>query len=78
MIAEKTITSLDKLMQELILHAKEVWPPGESSALWEMTGSIAWERCSRSVWQWISKAFLKDVGRVYDQLRPFAICNLAR
>ncbi len=65
-------------MQELINSAKEHQNRSEGSILWTLRDKVAVNRGRAAVWEGIKKRFLKDFSKVYDELRPFVICDLRR
>ena len=38
---------------------------------------IAWTRGRRAVWERLKKAVLRQWSKVYDELRPFVVCDLS-
>jgi hypothetical protein len=78
MIAEKRTRSLDVLVQELVSAAREVYEANpQQGTVFDMSDRIAWTRGRNAVWDALKRTFLRDWGRVYDELRPFAVCNLS-
>jgi hypothetical protein len=77
MIENKTVRSLDALVQELIGAAKKAYDeaPG-GSGVFEISDRIGWNRGRKSLWDLLKRLFLREVGKVYDDLRPFAVCDL--
>jgi len=63
-------------MAELVRHAKETWPRSERGAIWDISDRIGFERGARSLWSVIRKMVLRDVSRIYDDLRPFVVSDL--
>ena len=75
MIADGNIRSLDALIQELINAAYESAKRGGS--VWNMSNTIAIYRGQSAIWKFIKGKF-PGLAEIYDELRPFAICNLAK
>lgn len=78
MIDEGRVPNIQVFVQELINHARAGHGPGRASPVWEIHQRLALDRGRRSLWEWVSRTFLKDVGRIYDDMRPYAMCNLAK
>jgi hypothetical protein len=77
MIREKRVGSLDALVSELVTAAKEVYDQQPlQGTVFEVSDRIAWTRGRRVVWEQLKRLILGDWSRVYDELRPFAVCNL--
>jgi hypothetical protein len=76
LLREKRIGSLDKFMEELIDLAKDRKSSPEESAIWEISDQIGYLRGKKAVWDGLKKMFLKDFSSVYDELRPFVVCDL--
>jgi hypothetical protein len=76
MMREGKVTNPDMLMQELMNHAKEAWPPTERGSVWEISNRVLVDRGRRSVWDWVNKTFLSDAGQIYNEMRPYAVCDL--
>jgi hypothetical protein len=77
MVAEKQYRSLDHLVQELVRAGKEVYDADPMQAgVFEISDRIGWTRGRKSLWEVLKKKLLKDWKKVYDDLRPFAVCDL--
>ena len=77
MVRDGRVDNLDELMDELICDAKEMWELTDRSIIWDISDNIGYDRARKALWKLIKEKFLKDVGRVYDELRPFAVCDLS-
>ena len=77
-IRDKRIGSIDGFMQELINSAKENSVRSEESVLWALRDKVAITRGRKAVWEGMKKQFLKEFSKVYDELRPFVVCDLRR
>jgi hypothetical protein len=78
MIDEKRVRSLDALVHELVEAAREVYEASPlQGTVFEMSDRVAWTRGRRAVWDRLKHLFLRDWSKVYDELRPFAVCNLS-
>ena len=78
MIRDKRVGSLDALVHELIAAAKEVYEAAPmQGGIFEVSDKIAWTRGRRAVWDRLKNLLLREWATVYDELRPFAVCNLA-
>jgi len=78
MIREGQVSNLDSLMHELVKAAKQSWPRTSESPIWEMSDRIAIQRSRTALWEYVKKKLLRDFGAIYDELRPFAVCNLSK
>jgi hypothetical protein len=79
MIADGRIRGIDALMHELITHARETWSDSMQGRVWDISDRIGMNRGRKALWEFLKKRFLvKDVTKIYDQLEPFAICDLRR
>jgi hypothetical protein len=78
MIADKRIRSLDALVHELVAEARVVFDrdPLQGTAF-DVSDRIAWTRGRRALWDRLKTLFLRDWSKVYDELRPFSVCNLS-
>jgi hypothetical protein len=78
MIQNGTVRSLDGLVNELIREAKNVYNEAEpgGAGVFEISDRIGWHRGRKSLWDVLKRLFLREFGRVYDDLRPFALCDL--
>lgn len=77
MIAEKRVRSLDALIRELITEAEVVFEQRPLQAsVFDVSDRIAWTRGRRALWDRLKELLLRDWSKVYDELRPFAVCNL--
>ncbi len=78
LMREGKVGSLDAFVQDLVNKAKDAWPPGASSPTWDIGNRMALSAGRRTLWEWVSKTLLRDVGRIYDGMKPFAICDIRR
>jgi hypothetical protein len=78
MIDQGQVANIQVFAQELINQARAGYVDGDTSSIWQIQQRIALDRARRSVWKWISATFLKDAGQIYDDMRPYAVCNLAK
>jgi hypothetical protein len=78
MIANGRTRSLDALVHELVTEARVVFEkhPLQGTAF-EISDRIAWTRGRRALFDRLKDLFLRDWGKVYDELRPFAVCDLS-
>jgi hypothetical protein len=76
MVRDGRVSNLDTLMHELIGDAKEMWQRTDRSVIWDISDKIALDKGRQALWKLIKEKFLKELGKVYDELRPFAICDL--
>jgi hypothetical protein len=76
LIRQNKVGSLDSFVQDLVNKARDVWPPGAESPTWDIGSRMALSAGRRTLWEWVSKAFLRDLGRIYDGMKPFAICDI--
>jgi hypothetical protein len=78
MIAEKRIRSLDALVHELVVEARVVYEKNPlQGTVFEVSDRIAWTRGRRALSDRLKDLFLRDWSKVYDELRPFAVCDLS-
>jgi hypothetical protein len=78
MIIEGRVPNIQVFVQELINHARDIHAHDRANPVWEIHQRLALDRGRRSLWEWVSRTFLKDVGTIYDDMRPYAVCNLAK
>jgi hypothetical protein len=78
LLREKKIGSLDKFMEDIIDLARDRKSSLEESAIWEISDRIGYLRGKKAVWDGLKKMFLKDFASVYDELRPFVVCDLRK
>lgn len=77
MLEEKRVRSLDALVHELVASAKEGYDANPlQGTVFEISDRIGWTRGRKAVWDRLKHMFLRDWSGVYDELRPFAICDL--
>lgn len=74
MLRDKLIGSIDGLMHSVIKAAKETCSRG----VWEISDKIGIQTFRRSLWNYVKKRFLGNVDYIYNELRPYAICNLEK
>jgi hypothetical protein len=78
MIADKRIRSLDSLVHELVAEARIVFDKHPlQGTVFDVSDRIAWTRGRRALWDRLKTLFLRDWSKVYDELRPFAVCDLS-
>jgi hypothetical protein len=79
MVRDKKVPNLDALVHELVAMAKEGYDKSPmQSNVWQMSDRIAFYRGRRILWERIKRLFLRDWATVYDELRPFAVCDLSK
>jgi hypothetical protein len=77
MVAEGRVRSLDALVHELVAAATEVYESHPlQGTVFEVSDRIGWTRGRRALWDRLKQLLLRDWSRVYDELRPFAVCDL--
>jgi hypothetical protein len=72
--------NLDAFMAELIGRApkpEQFTAHGSPITVWDIAERMAYDRARRSVWEWVSQTFLRGGGKVYDDVRPFRVCDLS-
>ncbi len=74
MLRNKTVSSLDKLIHDLIEAAKSTPNP----TVWKISDKIGIQLGRKALWDTIISTFLGKLGKVYQSFRPFAVCNLSR
>ena len=74
MIRKGRIANLDELMHDLVKHARECWNDPAQGGVWEISDRIGYHRGMGRLWEKL-KGWL-DVAGLYDELRPFAVCDL--
>jgi hypothetical protein len=75
MIRDKRLPHLDKLMNDLIAVTKDLKPLDPASATWQISDKIAWSK--QGLWlDGVKAALPLGLGKVYDGLRPYAVCDL--
>lgn len=76
MIAEKRVRSLDGLVHELVNEAHHVFDEHAfQGSVFDVSDRIAWTRGRKALWDRLKALLLRDWNKLYDELRPFAICN---
>lgn len=78
MLAEGKVSSLDKFMQQLINSCKENSYRSDSSVLLQVRDKVAIPKGKDVIFKAIREQFLKGFSKVYDELRPYAVCNLSQ
>lgn len=72
MIRDGRIVSLDRLVHDLVSHARELQ---DAALIWELSNRCAREVGTQTIWTW-----LKDksglAGRVYEGVRPYVMGDL--
>jgi hypothetical protein len=78
MMQEGRTRSLDALVQEIVEAARVVYEehPLEAGAF-EISDRVGWTRGKRAFWMVVREKFLRDWRKVYDELRPFVVCDLS-
>jgi hypothetical protein len=77
MIADHRVRSLDALVNELVAAAREVYDQRPlQGSVFEVSDRIGWTRGRKAIWERFKRLLLADWSQVYDELRPFAVCNL--
>ena len=74
MIRDGRIANLDQLMHELIVHARACWDDPAQGGVWQISDRIGFYRGRKKLWEKL-KDWL-DLAGVYNELRPFAVCDL--
>jgi hypothetical protein len=77
MVRDGRIDNLDEFMDELICDAKEMWQLTDKSVIWDISDKIGFDRARKALWNLIKKKFLKDLSKIYYELRPFVVCDLS-
>jgi len=77
MIRDKRLPHLDKLMNDLVVLTKGLKPQDAEGATWQLSDRIA--RSKQGLWlDGVKAALPLGLGKVYDGLRPYAVCDLTR
>jgi hypothetical protein len=74
MIKKGRIANLDQLMHDLIVQARACWDDPAQGGVWQISDRIGFYRGLNNLWEKL-KNWL-DVSGLYDELRPFAVCDL--
>jgi hypothetical protein len=78
MIVEKRVRSLDALVQELVRAGQAMFDASKfQGSVFEISDRIAWTRGKKALWDRLKELVLRDFAKVYDELRPFAVCDLS-
>ncbi len=78
LIEEKRYRSLDELVSDLVKNAKEVYDANPlQGGVFEISDRIGWTRGRKAILDRLKHMFLRDWTKVYDELRPFAVCDLS-
>jgi hypothetical protein len=78
MIRNGSVAHLDGLMHELIGAAKLSSLTDDDRTLWDVAGPVARDRGREGVWKLVRRRLLGDADEIYNNLRPFAVCDLRR
>jgi hypothetical protein len=74
MIKKEIASSVDALMHEIVSISKSVDKPN----VWEISDQFAIQRARKSIWNYLKNKITGGLSEVYDELRPFAVCNLEK
>lgn len=74
MIRKGITTSIDALLNEIISVAKEV----DNGSVWEISDKLVYQRARKSLWEYLKNKITGGLAQVYDELRPFVVCNLSK
>jgi hypothetical protein len=77
MLRDHRITSLDSLMYELARLGEALWSSKHEKGIWELSDRIGFLRGRKAFWDIIKEKF-KVASRIYNELRPYAVCDLRR
>ena len=78
MIAQRRVRSLDALVHELVGAGQAIFERNQfQGSVFEISDRIAWVRGKKVLWDRLKVLFLRDWSKVYDELRPFAVCDLS-
>lgn len=72
MIRKGISSSVDALLHEVISASKEI----KNGSVWEISDTLGYQKARRSLWEYLKKKVTGGLANVYDDLRPFAVCNL--
>ena len=72
MIRKGITTSVDALLNEIISVAKQI----DNGSVWEISDKLGYQRARKSLWEYLKIKITGGLAKVYDDLRPFAVCNL--
>jgi hypothetical protein len=78
LLRTERIGSIDGLVAELTRICAGRNTSTEGSPIWDVSDRIGYLRGKRSVWDAVKKTFLKDFATVYDELKPYVVCDLSR
>lgn len=78
MLSDGTVSSLDKFMQQLINCCKDNSYRSDTSVLLKIRDRVAIPKGKETMFAAVRKQFLKDYAKIYDELRPYAVCNLSQ
>ncbi len=74
MLRNKTVSSLDKLIHDLIEAAKST----PNATVWKISDKIGIQLGRKALWDTITSTFFGKLNKVYKSFRPFAVCNLSQ
>lgn len=77
MLNDGKISSLDAFMQRIINLCKDNAYRSDDSVLLEIRDKVAMPKGRDAVFAAIRQQFMKGYAKVYDELRPYAVCNLS-
>lgn len=77
LVEEKRYRSLDALVSDLVNNAREVYEASPlQGTVFDISDRIGWTRGRKATWDRLKEMFLRDWSKVYDELRPFTVCDL--
>lgn len=68
------IPNLDRLMHELIAEAKACWADPAQGGVWQISDRIGFYHGRKKLWDRLIHRL--DITGLYNELRPFAVCDL--
>lgn len=74
MIKKDITSSVDALINEIVLVSKHI----DGGSVWEISDRFAIQRGRQSLWSYIKNKVTGGLSEVYDELKPFSVCNLEK
>lgn len=77
LIRTARMPNIDTFMHEIIVAAKEIWPPNDKSAIWRLSDRLGLRRGKRSLLDvFLGKPLVRDFAKIFGDLKWFAVRDL--
>lgn len=79
MIRNKKFSSLDQFVAQLLNAAKSSETKNRKTSVWEISDYFGIHKGRRALWKWLKQVkYIGDAAKVYDELKPYAVCDLRK